>query len=289
MKNITLLISIAFILPGCHKNKEVKDPKPAPTEIIGDVPIPATQSTAENSLDYLGLYKGKLPCTNCKGIETSLELSEDFSYILTRRDLGKSDKAIEIKGTYSWNKSGNSILLDNIKNEPNQYFVGENSLTQLDMEGNKIIGRDADKYVLRKMTESQAAISDAPPEQTAVFDITTNHWKLAEVGGKKVASKDPQKDFYIEFKANNNFSAFAGCNHMAGHYEISKEQIKFLRVMATMMACQEMKPEEQLKAALETADNFVANEKVLQLRKGGTLLAKFEGTPFTASQELKKK
>jgi uncharacterized lipoprotein NlpE involved in copper resistance len=37
-----------------------------------------------------------------------------------------------------------------VKDSPNRYLVGENTLTQLDMEGNKITGNMADQYVLKK-------------------------------------------------------------------------------------------------------------------------------------------
>jgi len=42
------------------------------------------------------------------------------------------------------------------------------------------------------------------------------------------------------------------------------------------MACPEMKLEDDFKKALESSDNFVANEEILQFRKGGVNLLKFE-------------
>ena len=35
---------------------------------------------AKNSLDYIGTYKGILPCADCEGIETELELNSDKTY-----------------------------------------------------------------------------------------------------------------------------------------------------------------------------------------------------------------
>lgn len=280
MKKIILSLCLVSLVLGCSKNKEVKDPEPAPTEITSDTVLTPQSHTSKNSLDYLGLYKGKLPCADCAGIETSIELSEDFSYIMTMKYLGKSDKAIEQKGTYAWNKTGSAIVLDGGTKQPSQYFVGENTLTQLDANGTKVEGKLADSYILKKLTETQAAKTDASAVRPTIFNITGIHWKLSELNGKSVKSVKEDRDFYIEFRPDNNFSAFAGCNKMAGHYELGKDRIKFLRVMATMMACPDMKSEEQLKVALETSDNYVANEKVLQLRKGGNTLAKFDATPL---------
>lgn len=280
MKKIILSVCLTVLLSGCGKNKEVKNPQPAPTEVTSDTVVETQSHTAKNSLDYLGLYKGTLPCADCSGIETTIELAEDFSYVMTTKYIGKSEKSIEQKGTFAWNPNGSSITLDGGKKQPGEYFVGENTLRQLDLNGNKIEGKNADLYVLKKLTETQAAKTDASGTKLVIFNITGIHWKLSELNGKPVKYQNQEKDFFVEFRPDNNFSAFAGCNKMAGHYELGKEKIKFLRVMATMMACQDMKAEEQLKTALETCDNYVANEKVLQLRKGGQTLAKFDATPL---------
>jgi len=56
----------------------------------------------------------------------------------------------EKTGTYSWDGAGNAIILEGIGNAPNLYFVGENMLIQLDMEGNRISGDLAERYNLRK-------------------------------------------------------------------------------------------------------------------------------------------
>jgi copper homeostasis protein (lipoprotein) len=64
--------------------------------------------------------------------------------------LGQDGRVFEEKGLYSWNKEGNTITLNGIKNSPNQYFIGENKLIQLDANGNRITGTLSDKYVLLK-------------------------------------------------------------------------------------------------------------------------------------------
>ena len=67
--------------------------------------------------------------------------------------MGKSVDLYEHSGEYSWNKKKDIILFDDIKNSPNQYFVGENTLIQLDMKGKKITGKLASKYILVKISE----------------------------------------------------------------------------------------------------------------------------------------
>jgi uncharacterized lipoprotein NlpE involved in copper resistance len=103
------------------------------------------------SLDWDGTYSGTIPCADCQGIETSLTLNKDKTYLLKTKYLGKSDVVYEKTGTFTWNKEGSTIMLKGISNAPNQYVVGENILFQLDMSGKRITGSLADSYNLRKV------------------------------------------------------------------------------------------------------------------------------------------
>jgi copper homeostasis protein (lipoprotein) len=103
------------------------------------------------SLDWDGTYKGTIPCADCQGIETSLTLNKDNTYLRKTKYIGKSDIVYEKTGTFTWNKEGSTIILKGISNEPNQYVVGENILFQLDMSGKRITGNLADSYNLRKV------------------------------------------------------------------------------------------------------------------------------------------
>lgn len=119
------------------------------------VPIDATgddEHNAQNALDVEGVYKGVLPCADCEGINTEIELKQDSTYTIKMTYLGKGDgNTSEEKGDYTW-VDGSTIEL---KNEAdvgvsNKYFVGENTLTHLDADGNQITGELASHYVLRK-------------------------------------------------------------------------------------------------------------------------------------------
>ena len=271
MKKILLF---ALMVTALSCSRKAKNPPPAPTEITSDTIVTVTSDNAKNSLDYLGIYKGKLPCADCAEIETTLQLSEGFSYTLQRTYLGKQSKVEEKKGAFKWNEAGNAIILDNLENEPNQYFVGENSLTQLDLNGGRVTGKLASSYVLNKLSEAQAVKTDAPAKiKQDIF--TGTKWRLVELNGRKVASKG-ERELGIEFRADHEFTAYAGCNSIGGKFEYNDSKIKLFNVFATRMACQEMQDETDLIKAFETTDNYVRNEKVLQLRIGGKILAKFD-------------
>lgn len=112
----------------------------------GDIAIGAT---AKNSLDVVGKYKGILPCADCEGIETSIELKSDSTYNREMKYLGKKDNLFTASGKWTW-VSEFVISLGSIKEGPNRYFVAEGKLLQLDMSGKKISGPLAGKYELKK-------------------------------------------------------------------------------------------------------------------------------------------
>lgn len=106
---------------------------------------------AQNSLDWAGMYKGVVPCADCEGIGTILVLNSDETYLLKTTYLGKPDAvSMEKTGKFTWNDDKQTITLQDIGEGPNQYRVGENRVTQLDLQGQKITGELASKYILNK-------------------------------------------------------------------------------------------------------------------------------------------
>lgn len=150
--NLSLTISCIFLILSCQKSNQSDE------IIVDDAMFETDEMTEEfedehnalNSLDFMGIYSGVLPCADCEGIETTIELGSGNSYVKKIIYLGKDDQQIvETGGTFTWNEAGNTITL-NEEEMPNQYFVGENVLFHLDMEGNRITGELAEKYELRK-------------------------------------------------------------------------------------------------------------------------------------------
>lgn len=106
--------------------------------------------TSEISLDWAGVYEGVMPCADCEGIEVTIALKEDLTYISHYKYLGKG-KEYEVtnEGPFTWNDDGNSISLQ-AESEATQYKVGENHIVLLDMDGEVNTGELADLYVLKK-------------------------------------------------------------------------------------------------------------------------------------------
>lgn len=104
---------------------------------------------ARIALDYVGSYSGVLPCADCEGIRTEVILVDESQFIRKTQYVGQDDMVFEESGIYTWDEAGNTITLEGA-DEPNQYFVSENRIFHLDMDGNRIEGELAEMYILEK-------------------------------------------------------------------------------------------------------------------------------------------
>lgn len=292
MKKITILfIGLAFLNLSCNKKEKVE------TETVAtDSTMVVDHHTSQLSLDYLGTYKGIIPCADCEGIETALSLIDESNYQLTTLYLGKSKKPFEVRGTYSWKEDGNTIVLAGLDGGANQYKVVENSLIQLDLQGNRVTGELGRKYVLQKEFEEVSfadeevmnqikeevmkTVAKKIEEKERTLALVKTKWRLVELNGKEMVSKDQKsKNFFIEFTRENRFSAFAGCNNLMGSFELKEDafKINFSKVASTKMACEDMNTEQEFADMLGKVDNYSIDENNLSFNKARMApLARFE-------------
>lgn len=107
--------------------------------------------TAENALDYTGVYKGTTPAADCPGIEVTLTLKADGTYSEHDKYLERDSEFTE-EGGYS--VVGNLLTLTPSGGEGIGYYkVEENQLRRLDADKKPIEGDLADKYILTKTAE----------------------------------------------------------------------------------------------------------------------------------------
>lgn len=99
--------------------------------------------------DKAGVYYGVLPCADCSGIETTLELMNDQTYKLTQVYQGKEDGRFESSGTLTWDAENNIITLGQGE-EMTKWLIEGDKVTMLDKEGNRPEGELADQYVLTR-------------------------------------------------------------------------------------------------------------------------------------------
>ncbi|QEC40731.1 copper resistance protein NlpE [Pseudobacter ginsenosidimutans] len=113
---------------------------------------PVDMHNAANSLDLAGEYEGTLPCADCEGIKTTLNLNKDSLFTLKEEYLGKkSPAAFNSKGKWVVHKNTITLQFDKeLQDRRVQYKAGENKLWLLDQEGKEITGTLADKYIMTK-------------------------------------------------------------------------------------------------------------------------------------------
>ena len=157
MKN-TIIAIVVIGLASCQTQKTASSDKPNDGTKKTDA-----AHTSQNALDWDGTYRGFLPCADCEAIQTTLSLKKDLTFTLKTRFLGKSDSVYQTVGKFGWNEKGNTITLTLAdKTQATQYLVGENVLTQLDKQGNKITDENAARYVLSKSN----------------YEILEKYWKI---------------------------------------------------------------------------------------------------------------
>lgn len=108
------------------------------------------EHNSQNSVDWAGTYKGTIPCADCEGIETTLELKDNGEYILKSKYLTPKANGTteEEKGTFQWDKTGSVVTLSQ---DNRKFKVGENQVFFLDTEGKIIEGNLAEHYILKKI------------------------------------------------------------------------------------------------------------------------------------------
>jgi len=148
-KYAVLILLSATVIASCHSstnNRQTTDDSSAHSaeEVV------STDVDTQDVQAILGTYSGTLPCADCGGIQTELILNEDSSYKLTKKYVGKNERAFENSGNWTFNEDNKIITLSDIEDASDQYKVEKNSLRYLDKEGKEVKGVLADEYVLLK-------------------------------------------------------------------------------------------------------------------------------------------
>lgn len=141
-----LFAASIFITAGCGSKEKNNNAQNSNFE-FEQTYIPQSIS---DSIDWAGTYRGILPCADCEGIETMLAITEEMTFHIKTRYLGKDETVFEQKGNFLWNEEGDKIIINEKGGYKRSYLVGEDYLLQLDLEGNRITGELADKYYLKK-------------------------------------------------------------------------------------------------------------------------------------------
>lgn len=156
-----------FALMGCNNRGEVESVSPVRAEKLK----PMQQS-----------WRGILPCADCEGIETSLFLEKDGTWVMNQDYQG--GKAPSNFASYGrWARTADKLVLTDASGEKLYFRAKGSALEMLDREGNPI--RSQLNYVLQPVT---ATLPTTPMAMRGMYSRTAGVAEFADcMTGKRIA------------------------------------------------------------------------------------------------------
>jgi heat shock protein HslJ len=176
-----------------------------------------------------------LPCADCPGIQTRITLNRDESYELSRLYLDREKQARVVRGRFSWQPSGNAIVLES-QHGGQQFLVGEGRIALLPA-GVAPSWPQPTQHVL------QLVAAAAAPGVGVQRTLESHRWTLTSATsstGQPIDGLPPGAARTIVFAfAEGRLNVEGGCNRIFGGYQIDGENRLVLgRMASTMMACE---------------------------------------------------
>ncbi|WP_229057392.1 envelope stress response activation lipoprotein NlpE [Citrobacter farmeri] len=112
-----------FALIGCNNRSDVDVIQPTQVAELK----PMQQS-----------WRGILPCADCEGIETSLFLEKDGTWVMNERYQGVREEPSSFASYGTWARTADKLVLTDSQGEKSWYRAKGEALEMLDREGNPI-------------------------------------------------------------------------------------------------------------------------------------------------------
>lgn len=273
MKKYILLFAIILSFVGCKKQA---------TDKKADTVVISPKSTG----DFIGTYKGILPCVDCQGLITEISINENTTFSIKTIYQGKGEKVFVKKGHFTWNKKGDIIILTDV-NGPNKYLVGKNKLTQLDLYGKRNTGSLADEYILSKQPAGTSDIETGTDDKVTVdldsriatttviqkvnpavgkYPLAGTKWKLISLNKKKVDQKG-KNVYYMKLDSKDGrFVALSGCNNIIGKFVMpSPSKLTFSGIVSNKMDCADMELESYFSSMLAQTHGYKLEKETMAL------------------------
>jgi heat shock protein HslJ len=262
IKSIGILLASFSLFLSCQKNPE--NPSAAEEKMVATSTSVSEAKDMDSQTNLYGIYTGVLPCADCEGIETEIELLENNTIVKTTKYLGKSDNTFTDKGTFS--KTDTISIKATFEDDSSQWFeIGQNEIFQLDQDGNRISGSFADRYKLVKKRKDEK--------------LEDKTWVLVELMGKTIEPKEKPYEMYLKFVSSEGLlTGSDGCNQFSGNYELLKgSRYKSGPFASTMKACLDMTYAVEFLNAVEKSDTYILTDSTLSITKARmAIMAKFK-------------
>ncbi|WP_323872169.1 envelope stress response activation lipoprotein NlpE [Xenorhabdus doucetiae] len=110
------------------------------------------------------VFSGVVPCADCAGIETTLQLAEDGSYILGQTYLEAKSEKNTFFETGHWVRNGKKIVLSDQDGKKSYYLMKGESVVMLDINGEPIqsdFNYELDKVKPKKLAGEYRYFADS--------------------------------------------------------------------------------------------------------------------------------
>lgn len=159
MKKTLLSVALlgAIFAVGCSQPAPKADkPKEQATATA-----PATTAPA-----YVGNYAGTIACADCDGIETTVELKADGTYIITEKYLKQGEQKTEtVEGKATFDDKTSIVTLEGKDAaSARKLLVEGETITFVDADGKKSESKELN-YSLKKAVEAPKADANAKPAE----------------------------------------------------------------------------------------------------------------------------
>jgi len=162
------------VLPGCNNMTDTQTLQPVQSETLQ----PMQQS-----------WRSVLPCADCEGIETSLFLEKDGSWVMNEHYLGGKGEPSSFASYGSWARTADKLVLTDSKGEKRYYRAKGEALEMLDLEGNPIVS--SFNYTLEPV---QASLPTTPMAMRGMFQKGANGATFTDCAtGKRVVVADDRR------------------------------------------------------------------------------------------------
>ncbi|MGU3414222.1 envelope stress response activation lipoprotein NlpE [Enterobacteriaceae bacterium C23F] len=127
MKKVLVALAamgILCVLPGCNNRSDEQTLKGSQEAALQ----PMQQS-----------WRGVLPCADCEGIETTLFLEKDGTWVMNERYQGVAREPSSFGSYGTWARTAEKLVLTDSQGEKSYYRAKGDKLEMLDREGNPIV------------------------------------------------------------------------------------------------------------------------------------------------------
>ena len=172
-KAIVAVAALAALiaLPGCNNMTDTQTLQPVQSERLE----PMQQS-----------WRSVLPCADCEGIETSLFLEKDGSWVMNEHYLGGKGEPSSFASYGSWARTADKLVLTDSKGEKRYYRAKGETLEMLDREGHPIVS--SLNYTLEPV---KASLPTTPMAMRGMYQVEGKGATFTDCAtGKRVAVAD---------------------------------------------------------------------------------------------------